>query len=56
MTTHASVVEATLKNTDLWGVDLTQFEGLQEVVTENLERITINGMKATLQALLNNLN
>ena len=52
----ASVVEATLKNTDLWGIDLTQFEGLQEVVTENLERITINGMKATLQALLNNLN
>ena len=48
----ASVVEATLKNTDLWGIDLTQFEGLQEVVTNNLESIIINGMKETLQALV----
>ena len=48
----ASVVEATLKNTDLWGIDLTQFEGLKEVVTDNLESIVINGMKETLQALV----
>ena len=48
----ASVVEATLKNTDLWGIDLTQFEGIQEVVTNNLESIIINGMKETLQALV----
>ena len=48
----AFVVEATLKNTDLWGIDLTQFEGLQEVVTNNLESIIINGMKETLQALV----
>ena len=48
----ASVVEVTLKNTDLWGIDLTQFEGLQEVVTNNLESIIINGMKETLQALV----
>ena len=48
----ASVVEATLKNIDLWGIDLTQFEGLQEVVTDNLESIIINGMKETLQALV----
>ena len=48
----AFVVEAALKNTDLWGIDLTQFEGLQEVVTNNLESIIINGMKETLQALV----
>ena len=48
----ASVVEETLKNTDLWGIDLTQFEGIQEVVTNNLESIIINGMKETLQALV----
>lgn len=47
-----SVVKATLKNTDLWGTDLTQFEGLEETVTNNLESIIINGMKATLQAFV----
>jgi tagaturonate reductase len=48
----ASVVKATLKNTDLWGTDLTQFEGLEEIVTNNLESIIINGMKATLLAFV----
>jgi tagaturonate reductase len=48
----ASVVKATLKNTDLWGTDLSQFKGLEEIVTNNLEGIIINGMKATLQAFV----
>lgn len=48
----ASVVKATLKNTDLWGTDLSQFKGLEEIVTNNLESIIINGMKATLQAFV----
>ena len=47
-----SLVKETLKNTDLWGTDLTQFEGLEEIVTNNLESIIINGMKATLQAFV----
>ena len=47
-----SLVKATLKNTDLWGTDLTQFEGLEEIVTNNLESIIINGMKATLKAFV----
>ena len=47
-----SVVKATLKNTDLWGTDLTQFEGLEKIVTNNLKSIIINGMKATLQAFV----
>ena len=47
-----SIVKATLKNTDLWGTDLTQFEGLEEIVTNNLESIIINGMKATLKAFV----
>ena len=48
----ASVVKATLKNTDLWGIDLTQFKGLEEIVRNNLESIIINGMKATLKAFV----
>ena len=48
----ASVVKATLKNTAFWGTDLTQFEGLEETVTNSLESIIMNGMKATLQAFV----
>ncbi len=48
----ASVVKATLKNTAFWGTDLTQFEGLEETVTNSLESIIKNGMKATLQAFV----
>ena len=48
----ASVVKATLKNTDFWGTDLTQFEGLEETVANNLESIITNGMKATLNAFV----
>ena len=48
----ASVVKATLKNTDFWGTDLTQFEGLEETVGNSLESIITNGMKATLNAFV----
>jgi tagaturonate reductase len=48
----ASVAKATLKNTDFWGTDLTQFEGLEEIVANNLESIITNGMKATLDAFV----
>ena len=48
----ASIVKATLANTNFWGIDLTQFEGLEAIVTKNLENIITNGMKATLDAFV----
>ena len=49
---QASIVRATLANTDFWGTDLTQFEGMVEAVTMHLESIEKNGMQAALQAFL----
>ena len=46
------VVEKTLSNTDFWGTDLTEIDGLQEEVTTHLEAILNNGMKATLDAFV----
>jgi len=48
----AAVAKATLENTDFWGTDLTQFDGLLDIVTANLEAIVNNGMKATLDAFV----
>ncbi|TYA74678.1 tagaturonate reductase [Seonamhaeicola marinus] len=45
----AAVAKATLENTNFWGEDLTQYEGLLDVVTKNLENIVNNGMQETLQ-------
>ncbi|TXE06280.1 tagaturonate reductase [Seonamhaeicola algicola] len=45
----ANVAKATLQNTDFWGEDLTQYNGLLETVTKNLEDIVNKGMKATLE-------
>ena len=36
----ASIVKATLANINFWGTDLTQFDGLEAIVTKNLENIT----------------
>jgi tagaturonate reductase len=46
------VAEKTLSNTDFWGADLTEIEGLQEEVTTHLEAIIKDGMKATLDAFV----
>lgn len=46
------VAEKTLSNTDFWGTDLTEIDGLQEEVTTHLEAILTNGMKATLDAFV----
>ena len=46
------VAEKTLSNTDFWGTDLTEIDGLQEEVTTHLEAILNNGMKATLDAFV----
>lgn len=45
----AAVAKATLENTNFWGEDLTQYEGLLDVVTKNLENIVNNGIQETLQ-------
>ncbi|NMH87910.1 tagaturonate reductase [Flavivirga algicola] len=46
-----SIAKATLSNTDFWGVDLTEFDGLLDLVTYQLENIVLNGMKQALKAL-----
>jgi tagaturonate reductase len=47
-----SIAKATLSNVDLWGTDLTQFDGLEAVVTAHLEAIQNNGMKSALEAFV----
>ncbi len=47
----AGIAKATLSNTDFWGIDLTEFEGLLDTVTNHLENIVSNGMKQALNAL-----
>jgi tagaturonate reductase len=51
-----AIAKATLKNTDFWGTDLTQFDGLLDTVTANLEAIINNGMKEALGAFVQNNN
>jgi tagaturonate reductase len=43
------VVEAVLSNTNFWGIDLTEIDGLQEQVTSHLENILNQGMKKALE-------
>ncbi|MGC6430029.1 MAG: tagaturonate reductase [Jejuia sp.] len=45
----AAVAKTTLENTDFWGQDLTQYDGLLEAVSQNLEDIVSNGMESALQ-------
>jgi mannitol-1-phosphate/altronate dehydrogenase len=45
------VVKAILVNENFWGYDLSQLEGFQQKVTEDLISIINNGMKATLQSV-----
>ncbi len=44
----SAIAKATLQNKDFWGEDLTQYDGLTELVTKHLENIVNNGMKATI--------
>lgn len=46
----SSIVKATLENEAFWGTDLTQFRGLLEAVTTNLETIVNKGMNEALKA------
>lgn len=47
-----AITKAILTNTDFWGTDLTQFDGLEAVVKTHLESIINNGMKASLNAFV----
>ncbi|GAA3610498.1 tagaturonate reductase [Flavivirga amylovorans] len=47
----AGIAKATLSNTDFWGIDLTEFDGLLDTVTTHLENIITNGMKQALKTL-----
>jgi tagaturonate reductase len=48
---YGSIVKNVLSNTEFWGQDLTEFEGLQELVTSTLENVMVNGMQETLKSL-----
>ncbi|WP_152287577.1 tagaturonate reductase [Flavicella marina] len=46
---QASIVKATLANTDFWGTDLSAIEGMVEAVSMHLEAIETKGMQKALQ-------
>ena len=46
-----AIAKAVLSDTSWWGTDLTQVEGLQKQVSENLQAIWKDGMKSSLSAL-----
>ena len=48
----AAIAKATLSNTTFWGTDLTQFEGLEATVAQNLDTIVNKGMKVALEAFV----
>jgi tagaturonate reductase len=48
-----SVTKATLSNTDFWGIDLTQINGIEKEVSLHLDTIITNGMKSALETFTN---
>ena len=49
----SSIAKATLSNTEFWGIDLTQINGLEKEVSLHLDSILNNGMKSALETLIN---
>ena len=49
---YVQVAQEVLSNTDFWGTDLTELDGLQEGVTTHLESILNNGMKTALESFI----
>ncbi len=43
-----AIVKATLQNVNFWGEDLTEYDGLLELVTKNLENIVNKGMTTAI--------
>ncbi|MCP4974785.1 MAG: tagaturonate reductase [Maribacter sp.] len=52
---YESIVRNVLSNINFWGEDLSKFEGIQELVTSNLENIMVNGMQKTLKSLVQDI-
>lgn len=46
-----TVAEGVLKATDIWGEDLTAIVGLQDLLTQLIESILVNGMVETVKSL-----
>jgi len=46
------IVEEILSNIEFWGTDLTQFNGLKQMVQTNLNAILKTGMRAALEAFV----
>jgi tagaturonate reductase len=50
-----STVSNILGDENLWNMDLNSFHGFSEAVTKNVESLIINGVKETMQKLLNKI-
>ncbi len=48
---YSSIVKNVLSNIVFWGEDLSEYEGIHELVTSYLENIMVNGMHETLESL-----
>jgi tagaturonate reductase len=48
---YGSIVKNVLTNISFWGEDLSEYEGVHELVTSNLEHIMVNGMQESLKSL-----
>ncbi|MBT8314391.1 MAG: tagaturonate reductase [Maribacter sp.] len=48
---YGTIVKNVLSNNDIWGIDLTKYQGLQDLVTSNLKSIMVNGMQKTLKSM-----
>ncbi len=48
---YDTIVKKVLSNSEFWGEDLSEYDGLQELVTSNLENIMVNGIQDALNSL-----
>ncbi len=45
------IVKNVISNVDFWGKDLSEYNGMHELVSSNLENIMVNGMQEALKTL-----
>ncbi len=48
---YDTIVKNVISNSEFWGEDLSEYDGLQELVTSNLENIMVNGMQEAVNSL-----
>ena len=48
---HKTIVKNVISNVDFWGKDLSEYNGMHELVSSNLENIMVNGMQEALKTL-----